>query len=55
LKHPEAWEDEPWPRDHVVKVGKKILLLTWIDESYATVASTALPKRKPAAAPKSKR
>ena len=111
LKHPEAWEDEPWPGDHLAKVGKKIfaflggegsdvslgvklprsllfaraqpfvtkmgygmdksgwvtvrlgkgdriplsLLLTWIDESYETVAATALPKRKPAAAPKSKR
>lgn len=113
LKHPEAWADEPWPGDHVVKVGKKIfaflggegsdvslgvklprsllfaraqpfvtkmgygmdksgwviarfgkseeiplpLLLTWIDESYETVAATALPKRKrkPAAAPKRKR
>ena len=111
LKHPEAWADEPWPGDHVVKVGKKIfvflggegpdvslgvklprsllfahaqpfvtkmgygmaksgwvavrlgkgdkiplpLLLSWIDESYETVAATALPKRKPAAAPKRKR
>jgi predicted DNA-binding protein (MmcQ/YjbR family) len=111
LKHPAAWADEPWPGDHVVKVGKKIfaflggegsdvslgvklprsllfaraqpfvtkmgygmdksgwviarfgksekiplpLLLTWIDESYETVAATALPKRKPAAAPKRKR
>ena len=111
LKHPEAWEDEPWPGDHVAKVGKKIfaflggegsdvslgvklprsllfaraqpfvtkmgygmdksgwvavrlgkgdqiplsLLLTWIDESYETVAATALPKRKRAAAPKIKR
>jgi predicted DNA-binding protein (MmcQ/YjbR family) len=111
LKHPEAWADEPWPGDHVVKVGKKIfvflggigpdvslgvklprsllfaraqpfvtkmgygmdksgwvaaqfgkgdkipleLLLSWIDESYETVAATALPKRKPgAAAPKRK-
>lgn len=24
LKHPEAWADEPWPGDHVAKVGKKI-------------------------------
>ena len=24
LKHPEAWSDEPWPGDHVAKVGKKI-------------------------------
>jgi predicted DNA-binding protein (MmcQ/YjbR family) len=112
LKHPQAWADEPWPGDHVVKVGKKIfvflggegpdvslgvklprsvlyaraqpfvtkmgygmdksgwvaarfgkgdtiplpLLLSWIDESYETVAATALPKRKPAAsAPKRKR
>ena len=111
LKHPEAWEDEPWPGDHVAKVGKKIfaflggegsdvslgvklprsllfaraqpfvtkmgygmdksgwvavrlgkgdriplpLLLTWIDESYETVAATALRKRRPAAAPKIKR
>lgn len=111
LKHPEAWADEPWPGDHVVKVGKKIfaflggegpdvslgvklprsmlfaraqpfvtkmgygmdksgwvavqlrkgdkiplpLLLGWIDESYDTVAATALPKRKRAAAPKRKR
>ena len=111
LNHPEAWADEPWPGDHVVKVGKKIfaflggegpdvslgvklprsllfahaqpfvtkmgygmaksgwvavrlgkgdkiplpLLLSWIDESYETVAATALPKRKPAAAPKRKR
>jgi len=31
------------------------LLLSWIDESYETVAATALPKRKPAAAPKRKR
>jgi predicted DNA-binding protein (MmcQ/YjbR family) len=31
------------------------LLLTWIDESYETVAATALPKRKSAAAPKFKR
>lgn len=102
LKHPEAWEDEPWPGDHVVKVGKKIfvflggegpdvsvgvklprsllfaraqtfvtkmgygmdksgwvvarfgkgdeiplaLLRSWIDESYETVAASALPKRK---------
>jgi predicted DNA-binding protein (MmcQ/YjbR family) len=102
LKHPEAWEDEPWPGDHVAKVGKKIfvflggegsdvsvgvklprsllfaraqpfvtkmgygmdksgwvvarfgkgeevplgLLRSWIDESYETVAATALPKRK---------
>jgi len=108
LKHPEAWADEPWPGDHVVKVGKKILvflggegkqvsvgvklprsllfaraqkfvtkmgygmdksgwvaarfgknddiplelLRSWIDESYETVAATALPKRKPAAAAK---
>ncbi|HEY8825385.1 MAG TPA: MmcQ/YjbR family DNA-binding protein [Candidatus Limnocylindria bacterium] len=111
LKHLEAWADEPWPGDHVAKVGKKIfaflggegadvsvgvklprsllfartqpfvtkmgygmdksgwvvarftkgegiplpLLLSWIDESYETVAATALPKRKPAAAPKRKR
>jgi predicted DNA-binding protein (MmcQ/YjbR family) len=110
LKHPEAWADEPWPGDHVVKVGKKIfvflggdgpdvslgvklprsllfaraqtfvqkmgygmdksgwvavrisenekipleLLRSWIDESYETVAATALPKRKRAAAPKRK-
>ena len=102
LKHPEAWADEPWPGDHVAKVGKKIfvflggegsdvsvgvklprsllfaraqpfvtkmgygmdksgwvvarfgkgekipldLLRGWIDESYETVAATALPKRK---------
>ena len=102
LKHPEAWADEPWPGDHVAKVGKKIfvflggqgpdvsvgvklprsllfaraqpfvtkmgygmdksgwvvarftkddeiplaLLLSWIDESYETVAATALPKGK---------
>ncbi len=65
LKHPEAWEDEPWPGDHVAKVGygrdksgwvvarftkgngiPLPLLLTWIDESYETVAATALPKRK---------
>jgi predicted DNA-binding protein (MmcQ/YjbR family) len=108
LKHPEAWADEPWPGDHVAKVGKKIfvflggegsdvsvgvklprsllfaraqkfvqkmgygmdksgwvvarfgkgeqvpldLLRTWIDESYETVAATALPKRKRAAEPK---
>ena len=112
LKHPEAWADEPWPGDHVVKVGKKIfvflggegpevglgvklprsllfaraqkfvqkmgygmdksgwvavrfskdeeipleLLLSWIDESYETVAATALPKRKRATTlPKQKR
>jgi predicted DNA-binding protein (MmcQ/YjbR family) len=110
LKHAGAWEDEPWPGDHVVKVGKKIfvflggegpdvslgvklprsllfahaqpfvtkmgygmdksgwvavritkgqdiplaLLLNWIDESYETVASTALPKRKTTSAPKRK-
>lgn len=24
LSHEGAWEDEPWPGDHVVKVGKKI-------------------------------
>jgi predicted DNA-binding protein (MmcQ/YjbR family) len=110
LKHPEAWADEPWPGDHVAKVGKKIfvflsgegsevsvgvklprsllfaraqkfvtkmgygmdksgwvvarfgkddeipleLLAGWIDESYETVAATALPKRKPAAKPKRK-
>lgn len=104
LKHPETWADEPWPGDHVVKVGKKIfvffggegpdvslgvklprsllfaraqkfvqkmgygmdksgwvavrfskdeeipleLMRSWIDESYETVAATALPKRKPA-------
>src|SRR2546422_6375208 len=28
------------------------LLCSWIDESYETVAATALPKRRPAAAPK---
>ena len=110
LKHPEAWADEPWPGDHVAKVGKKIfvflggegsdvsigvklprsllfaraqpfvtkmgygmdksgwvvarfargdviplqLLLSWIDESYETVAAAALPKRKLAASPKPK-
>ena len=108
LKHPGAWADEPWPGDHVAKVGKKIfvflggegrdvsvgvklprsllfaraqrfvqkmgygmdksgwvvaqftkndeipleLLRSWIDESYETVAATALPKRKPAAEPR---
>ena len=26
LKHPQAWADEPWPGDHVVKVGKKIFV-----------------------------
>src|SRR5687767_11532877 len=108
LKHPEAWADEPWPGDHVIKVGKKIfvflggegpdvslgvklpgsllfaraqrfvqkmgygmdksgwvvarfskddeipldLLRSWIDESYETVAATALPKRRPAAGTK---
>jgi predicted DNA-binding protein (MmcQ/YjbR family) len=106
LKHPGAWADEPWPGDHVVKVGKKIfvflggegadvsvgvklprsllfaraqkfvtkmgygmdksgwvaarfgkgdtipidLLRAWIDESYETVAATALPKRRTAKA-----
>ena len=110
LKHPEACADEPWPGDHVAKVGKKIfvflggegadvsvgvklprsllfaraqkfvqkmgygmdksgwvvarfgkgeeipleLLRSWIDESYETVAATALPKRKRAAEPKRK-
>jgi predicted DNA-binding protein (MmcQ/YjbR family) len=110
LKHPEAWADEPWPGDHVVKVGKKIfvflggdgpdvslgvklprsllfaraqtfvqkmgygmdksgwvavriseneeipleLLRSWIDESYETVAATALPKGRRASAPKRK-
>jgi len=110
LKHPEAWADEPWPGDHVIKVGKKIfvflggegpevglgvklprsllfaraqtfvqkmgygmdksgwvaarfgkgetipldLLRSWIDESYETVAATALPKRKRTVAPKRK-
>jgi predicted DNA-binding protein (MmcQ/YjbR family) len=110
LNHPEAWADEPWPGDHVAKVGKKIfvflggegadvslgvklprsllfaraqkfvqkmgygmdksgwvavrfskddeipleLLRNWIDESYETVAATALPKRKPADKPKRK-
>ena len=110
LKHPEAWADEPWPGDHVAKVGNKIfvflggdgpdvslgvklprsllfaraqkfvqkmgygmdksgwvvarfakgdeiplqLLLSWIDESYETVAATALPRRRPAAEPKRK-
>jgi len=110
LKHPGAWADEPWPGDHVAKVGKKIfaflggegsdvsigvklprsllfaraqpfvtkmgygmhksgwvvaqfgkgekipleLLLSWINESYETVAATAHPKRKPAGAPKRK-
>jgi predicted DNA-binding protein (MmcQ/YjbR family) len=109
LKHPEAWADEPWPGDHVAKVGKKIfvflggsgtdvslgvklprsllfaraqpfvtkmgygmdksgwvaarfdkgdkiplaLLCSWIDESYETVAATALPKRKRIAEPNS--
>jgi predicted DNA-binding protein (MmcQ/YjbR family) len=24
LKHSGAWADEPWPGDHVAKVGKKI-------------------------------
>ncbi|HEY7624130.1 MAG TPA: MmcQ/YjbR family DNA-binding protein [Candidatus Limnocylindria bacterium] len=108
LRHDEAWADEPWPGDHVAKVGKKIfaflggagtdvsigvklprsllfaraqpfvtkmgygmdksgwvvakfgkgdevplpLLLSWIDESYETVAATALPKRRPAVQPK---
>jgi predicted DNA-binding protein (MmcQ/YjbR family) len=52
LKHPEAWEDEPWPGDHVAKVGKKIFAFLGGEE---TVAATALPKRRPAAAPKSKR
>jgi len=28
------------------------LLRNWIDESYETVVATALPKRRPAAAPK---
>ncbi|TME26132.1 MAG: MmcQ/YjbR family DNA-binding protein [Chloroflexi bacterium] len=107
LKHPEAWSDEPWPGDHVAKVGKKIfaflggegpdvsvgvklprsllfartqsfvtkmgygmdksgwviarfgksedvpvaLLKSWIDESYETVAATALPKRARATKP----
>ena len=102
LRHAGAWADQPWPGDHVVKVGKKIfvflggegpdvsvgvklphslhfaraqkfvtkmgygmdksgwviarfvkgdaipvdLLRSWIDESYETVAATALPKRK---------
>lgn len=26
LKHPGAWADEPWPGDHVAKVGKKIFV-----------------------------
>jgi predicted DNA-binding protein (MmcQ/YjbR family) len=26
LTHPEAWADEPWPGDHVAKVGKKIFV-----------------------------
>jgi len=26
LKHPEAWADEPWPGDHVAKVGKKLFV-----------------------------
>jgi predicted DNA-binding protein (MmcQ/YjbR family) len=108
LKHSGAWADEPWPGDHVAKVGKKIfvflggegpevslgvklprsllfaraqkfvtkmgygmdksgwvvarfttgedvpldLLRSWIDESYETVAATALPKRRPAGARK---
>ena len=26
LRHPEAWADEPWPGDHVAKVGKKIFV-----------------------------
>jgi predicted DNA-binding protein (MmcQ/YjbR family) len=26
LKLPEAWADEPWPGDHVAKVGKKIFV-----------------------------
>jgi predicted DNA-binding protein (MmcQ/YjbR family) len=26
LKHEGAWADEPWPGDHVVKVGKKIFV-----------------------------
>ncbi|MEK6208443.1 MAG: MmcQ/YjbR family DNA-binding protein [Chloroflexota bacterium] len=26
LEHPEAWADEPWPGDHVAKVGKKIFV-----------------------------
>ncbi|MDQ2913019.1 MAG: MmcQ/YjbR family DNA-binding protein [Chloroflexota bacterium] len=30
------------------------LLRNWIDESYETVAATALPKRKPSAEPKRK-
>jgi predicted DNA-binding protein (MmcQ/YjbR family) len=110
LKHPEAWADEPWPGDHVAKVGKKIfvffggegpdvsvgvklprsllfaraqkfvqkmgygmdksgwvvarfskhdeipldLLRSWIDESYETVAPTALPKRRRVAERKQK-
>src|SRR5256885_16327919 len=27
LKHPEAWEHEPWPGDRVAKVGKKIFVV----------------------------
>jgi len=26
LKHPGAWADEPWPGDHVAKVGKRIFV-----------------------------
>ena len=26
LRHEGAWADEPWPGDHVVKVGKKIFV-----------------------------
>jgi predicted DNA-binding protein (MmcQ/YjbR family) len=26
LKLPHAWADEPWPGDHVAKVGKKIFV-----------------------------
>jgi predicted DNA-binding protein (MmcQ/YjbR family) len=26
LEHPGAWADEPWPGDHVAKVGKKIFV-----------------------------
>ena len=37
LKHPEAWADEPWPGDHVAKVGKKIFVFLGGDGSDVSV------------------
>jgi predicted DNA-binding protein (MmcQ/YjbR family) len=37
LKHPQAWADEPWPGDHVAKVGKKIFAFLGGEEPEVSV------------------